>query len=208
MKKSVALIIIVLLFSALLFAESKQFIRIVNSGGVGAIIVSDGGTTFSSTSFSCDTGFSVGWMGDDYSLSLSSIVGSNGLTTALSYSKNLSDSFYFGLDIGAVAFNGSGFSFGALFGTRFQRSNRTMNLALAAEFGYRSYSDYSTFSGILGLVFNESITINDNLALGVGMTLGGIPLVNKFYDKESKTKYSLSAAILSFGLTTSLTYLY
>lgn len=72
MKKSVALIIIVLLFSSLLFAESKQFIRIVNSGGVGAIIVSDGGTSVSTSSFSCDTGFSVGWLGDDYSLSLSS----------------------------------------------------------------------------------------------------------------------------------------
>lgn len=208
MKKTVVLIVIVLLVSSLLFAENKQFIRVLSSGSVGSVIVSDGSTTVSSATYSFGTGFSTGWVRDSYSISLSSVVGAGGLSTDISFTKDISDALFFGLGAGITGFNGFGFSFGASFGTRFEQSNRSFSLALAAEFGYRSYSDYSVFTGVLGLNFNESVKMTDSMALGVGLTLGSIPLVNRLYDKDSKTTYSLSTVAVSFGLTTSLTYLY
>lgn len=208
MKKLIALLIIGLLFSVLLFAENKQSISIMTNGSVGTVMISDGSTTESYSSYSFGTGFSAGWVRDSYSLSISSTVSGGELVTSLSYVKSISDALYFGVEASITGFNGFGFSFGATFGTKFEQSNKSFSLGLAAEFGYRSFADYSTFSGVLGLVFNESVKMNDSMALGVGISLGSIPLVNRLYDKDSKTTYSFSTVAVSFGLTTSLTYLY
>lgn len=209
MKKLIVVFVLVLLCYAFAFAGAKQFVRLVNGGSAGTVYVSDGTIYTSSNTYSLSTGAAVGWIYDSSNFTISISAGTGGYSAGASYFKKFDNALFISLAIGTTTFNGYGISFGASMGASLiGQNNTTMNLGLTAEFGYKSSSDYSTLVGVLGFVIDESFPINDSLSFGLGLSVGGIPLFNRYYDKDSRKAYSLSSKLFTVGITTAITYQY
>ena len=210
--KKLIVVIILLICSSLIYAETKQFIRLSNSGSIGTATVSDGTTSSKSTTSSYGVGFSAGLMNDSYSLGVSSSVGNNGIQGIFDYYKLFGNSLYAALAVGISSQFSAGFgvSAGTGFGVCFWNKEMaaTTNIGLTAEIVYQSYSDFSLLMGVVGFVISDSFSIGDSLSLGVGLTLGGIPLFTRCYFKDSGTAVSLSSSAFSVSITTSVTYQY
>lgn len=186
MKKTVALLLLlVVLSSVCVFAQTNQFISIETSGGF-SYYFSDLGTNSSSS-----MGFSVytGWENEDFAVSLEAQMSLDSYAAAFSYSRFFNNGLY---AIGEVGVGASttirGFDIGGIgiFGVRLAGIGRSwMDIGLGLNYNYVKYAALDeTYSDLaLCLVLDDYCPISDSLTLVCGATIGDISIFSKY--KES-----------------------
>ena len=199
MKKIVAvLVLLVVLSSAIVFAETNQFLSFYNNGTFSYVFPADELSSYSSLGFSAVTG----WENDDFCFSIDASMDSEGYSGALSYSRFFGNGLFLAAEVGVgTSTADKSLLIGAMgiVGIRLDGIGKSwIELGLAPNFTYQRSSDLSVTDLSLCLIIDDYCPISDSMTMMFGATVAGITIFTQ--EKDLKTGETESLSINSFGI--------
>lgn len=193
MKKTVALLLLlVVLSSVCVFADTNQFLRFGIDGGFDYYFID--GETRSSTSLGSSA--FVGWENNDFSFSIEAMIHNYGYSTNIAYSRYFNNGLFVGgeFELGvSTGDNLLGIGCIGIFGVRLAGIGRSwMDLGLGLQYDYGKQTAYdettyepyeSTFSSLsLMLCIEDFCPISDSLTMIFAASVAGIDIFSKATD--------------------------